>query len=566
MVKPQRPPSGRTNLASCIVATIFLIFVVIIILIVYFTVFKPKDAKISVNAVQLPSFSVGNNSVSFTFSQYVTVKNPNKAAFSHYDSTVQLLYSGSQVGFMFIPAGKIEAGQTQYMAATFAVQSFPLSPPNEASAAMIPGPTTTTTTGPIGLIDGFGATNNGYRVGPTMEIESRMEMAGRVRVLHFFTHHVDAKSECRVTIAGRCRVRDHHHSPSTVVRALALAHMRAPALSLKFPPTGAQFFIRRKNRRHQRTPEQRRAIKRENDRRRRREHTMEFQRLQKSEAELLALLETQRGENRQLMEENERLNLGMSNLMNQMHQLRQQMEQQRHQQALQLDDSLLKFDNYQIPDHELANNEAISHQGSQVAVMYADELVEDFLKKLDARDKSNVDFSDFDGLKDELRTTGIDNLPTSLAVFDTSIKQTFGEIAADSTQSSCTAMPSHILFCAAIREMHRLQLGEIDERKILLWRDAINSALNINFKVDFAMMHLKRIAHAFFRLKAQNDQFNDPELKSIAGRIAQLMIEHHNLQEQFSQKVEERNSEVRKQCLHEAQYFSGKFLSTGLLP
>ncbi|XWS61599.1 hypothetical protein CRYUN_Cryun07bG0139800 [Craigia yunnanensis] len=202
MVKPQSPPSRRTNLASCIVATIFLFFVVIIVLIVYFTVFKPKVPNISVTSVQLPSFSVGNNSVSFTFSQHVTIKNPNRAAFSHYDSTIQLLYSGSKVGFMFIPAGKIEAGRTQYMAATFAVQSFPLAAPNEASAATIPTTTTTRkTTGPIGLIDGFGGSNNGYRVGPTMEIESRMEMAGRVRVIHFFTHHVDAKSGCRVTIA-----------------------------------------------------------------------------------------------------------------------------------------------------------------------------------------------------------------------------------------------------------------------------------------------------------------------------------------------------------------------------
>ncbi|KAK8658263.1 hypothetical protein V6N13_036472 [Hibiscus sabdariffa] len=194
MVKPQKPPSGRTNLASCIVATIFLIFLVIIALIVYFTVFKPQDPKISVNSVQLPSFSVANNSVSFTFSQYVAVRNPNRAAFSHYDSSIQLLYSGSQVGFMFIPAGKIEAGRTQYMAATFAVQSFPLAAPNEASAATMP----TSTTGPIG---GFGGSNNGYGVGPTMEIECRMEMAGRTRVLNFFTHHVDAKSECRVSIA-----------------------------------------------------------------------------------------------------------------------------------------------------------------------------------------------------------------------------------------------------------------------------------------------------------------------------------------------------------------------------
>ncbi|KAH7550077.1 hypothetical protein JRO89_XS13G0131800 [Xanthoceras sorbifolium] len=193
MSKPNRPPSGRTNLASCVVATIFLIFIVIVVLIVFFTVFKPKEPKISVTSVQLPSFSVGNNSVNFTFSQYVSVRNPNKAAFSHYDSTIQLIYSGSQVGFMFIPAGKIDAGQTKYMAATFAVQSFPISSAAAAGAsALVAPPAFGGDFGGGGGGVGIGGTNNGYRVGPTMEIESRMEMAGRVRVLNFFTHHVKA--------------------------------------------------------------------------------------------------------------------------------------------------------------------------------------------------------------------------------------------------------------------------------------------------------------------------------------------------------------------------------------
>ncbi|GLT47438.1 hypothetical protein SLA2020_211370 [Shorea laevis] len=192
---PQKPPSGRTNLASCIVATIFLIFVVIIMLVVYFTVFKPNDPKISVNAIQLPSFSVTNDTVNFKISLYVTVKNPNRAAFSHYDSTVQLLHSGSQMGFMFIPAGKVQAGQTQDMSATFSVQSFPLAP--KAAAAE-----TTTVSGRIGLPDGFnGFPSNAHPARATMEIESRMKMGGRVGVLHFFTHHVEAKSVCRVVIA-----------------------------------------------------------------------------------------------------------------------------------------------------------------------------------------------------------------------------------------------------------------------------------------------------------------------------------------------------------------------------
>ncbi|XP_020207643.1 uncharacterized protein LOC109792626 isoform X2 [Cajanus cajan] len=188
--KRPRPPSGRTNLASCVVATIFLIFIVIVILIVYYTVFKPQDPKIAVNAVQLPSFSVANGSVNFTFSQYAAVRNPNRAAFSHYDSSLQLLYSGSQVGFMFIPAGEIDAGRTQYMAATFSVQSFPLSAlsASQRLSPMLPN------------YDRVGF-NYGLRVQPTMEIESKLEMAGRVRVLHFFTHRVYAKAGCRVAIA-----------------------------------------------------------------------------------------------------------------------------------------------------------------------------------------------------------------------------------------------------------------------------------------------------------------------------------------------------------------------------
>ncbi|XP_061350944.1 uncharacterized protein LOC133296010 [Gastrolobium bilobum] len=188
--KRPRPPSGRTNLASCVVATIFLIFIVIVIFIIYFTVFKPQDPKIAVSAVQLPSFSVANGTVNFTFAQYASVRNPNRAAFSHYDSSLQLLYSGSQVGFMFIPAGEIDAGRTQYMAATFSVQSFPLS-----SAPANLGPTLTSG-------EGVGLNNIGLRVEPTIEIESKLEMAGRVRVLHFFSHHVQANAGCRVAIAA----------------------------------------------------------------------------------------------------------------------------------------------------------------------------------------------------------------------------------------------------------------------------------------------------------------------------------------------------------------------------
>ncbi|XP_017972704.1 PREDICTED: uncharacterized protein LOC18606762 isoform X1 [Theobroma cacao] len=174
---------------------------------------------------------------------------------------------------------------------------------------------------------------------------------------------------------------------------------------------------------------------------------------------------------------------------------------------------------------------------------------------------SQVDFSDFSGLMEEVVKSGTVTLPPSLALTDKKIEKKYGEIAAESKQSSCTAMPSRILLCAAIKEMDELQLESIDEKKMLLWRDAINSALNINFKVDFAIEHLKKIGRAYFGLKARNDQ----ELRSIEEKISTLQIELSDWEEKRAKKVEEQNSEVRKECLRYAEYFQGKSLSAGLL-
>ncbi|XP_076954493.1 uncharacterized protein LOC143628950 [Bidens hawaiensis] len=177
-----RSKRGRTNLASCIVATIFLILIAIAITTVYFLLFKPKNPKIAVDSVQFPTFSVANNTVNFTFFQFVSVTNPNRDAFTHYDSSLQLAYSNSPVGFIFIPAGKIDGGRTQHMSAKFAVESFPI--------PARPPPVTAETGGgsELGV------------VAPTMEIETRMKLVGRVRVLKIFTHRVESGVNCGVAI------------------------------------------------------------------------------------------------------------------------------------------------------------------------------------------------------------------------------------------------------------------------------------------------------------------------------------------------------------------------------
>nr|CAD1843428.1 unnamed protein product [Ananas comosus var. bracteatus] len=139
-----------------------------------FVVFRPREPTIAVAAIRLPGYAAANGTARFTFAQYAAVRNPNRAAFSHYDSSIRLVYAGGrrQAGFMFIPAGLIPAGRTQYMAASFAVDALPLPPPPTSA----PAPA-------------------------VVEVESRMRVKGRVAVLRFFTHHVETESACRVGVS-----------------------------------------------------------------------------------------------------------------------------------------------------------------------------------------------------------------------------------------------------------------------------------------------------------------------------------------------------------------------------
>ncbi|XP_057495723.1 uncharacterized protein LOC130780730 [Actinidia eriantha] len=179
----QRSPRGRPNIASCIVATSFLIFLIVSAVAVFFVLFKPKDPQIAVEAVQFPAFSVANGTFNLTFFQFVSVTNPNRDAFSHFDSSLQLVYSGTQVGVVFIPAGEIGGGRTQHMSAKFDVEEFPL-----ATATAERGVSTAE------VVSGDGG------VGPTMEIETRMKLVGRVRVLKVLAHRVESRARCGVSI------------------------------------------------------------------------------------------------------------------------------------------------------------------------------------------------------------------------------------------------------------------------------------------------------------------------------------------------------------------------------
>lgn len=166
----QRPGGGGGGggrlIASCALAAGFIILVAAGLTVVFFVLFRPRAPEIHVSSVQLQRFSSVNGTASFYYAQYAAVRNPNHAAFSHYDSSLQVLYAGGQIGFMYIPAGEIAGGHTVYMSASFPVDPFPLA-------------------------------KGGIAV-----VASRMRVKGRVRVLMYFTHHVDAAASCRVGISS----------------------------------------------------------------------------------------------------------------------------------------------------------------------------------------------------------------------------------------------------------------------------------------------------------------------------------------------------------------------------
>ncbi|CAI0407759.1 unnamed protein product [Linum tenue] len=131
---------------------------------------------------QRPPKSSSSYTVNSTVSQYVSLTHPNRTSFS--DDTLQPIY-GSQIGCMFLLSGKIDSGGIQSTVASFSVQPFPLST-NLGGAPVFPR----VGVGGWFLAVGVGPGGRaGYKVGPMMA--GRL---GRLGVLHFFTHHLEAAS------------------------------------------------------------------------------------------------------------------------------------------------------------------------------------------------------------------------------------------------------------------------------------------------------------------------------------------------------------------------------------
>ncbi|TYH35342.1 hypothetical protein ES332_D13G187000v1 [Gossypium tomentosum] len=175
--------------------------------------------------------------------------------------------------------------------------------------------------------------------------------------------------------------------------------------------------------------------------------------------------------------------------------------------------------------------------------------IAEFLLKIDEDVASNVDFSDymicFNG---EQKTIGRYSFPISLVPTVERIMKAYGDVSASSLMSTNITGKIYLLFCATIKEMEDLELHQVTQTKMLKWRDAIKDALRVNFKVEFAMFHLKKVARAYF------GGIGEQVLLSINEKLNSLYKERAKALEGF------------KDFLANAKDFDGQSVSTGLFP
>ncbi|XP_052476281.1 uncharacterized protein LOC105793392 [Gossypium raimondii] len=175
------------------------------------------------------------------------------------------------------------------------------------------------------------------------------------------------------------------------------------------------------------------------------------------------------------------------------------------------------------------------------------EQVTKFLQECDGNTKRNVQYSDFNGLQEELNKVEHRCFPSFLDPIIQKIN-TYKDITENSKLGNCAAYPTLVMFYTTIKEMNEVkEIKDFDLSKLNVWRDAICDALQINMKVEFAKQHLIKIALAYFASKEFDQNFYDEKkrLEEDLGRIS-TMIELHN------------------KCQSEAIFFSDKPLNTGL--
>ncbi|CAL4903548.1 unnamed protein product [Urochloa decumbens] len=191
-----RRSSSSSPVASCAVALLFLLLAAGGGAAALFVLYHPRAPAIAVTAVQLPSFAAANGTVAFTFQQLASVRNPNRSPLAHFDSSLHVAYAGGEVGSMYIPAGQIDGGRTQFMATSFTVPAFPVAGPAASASAAQPATISVPASGPSPHV-----TAALVEQPPVMEVESLLVVKGKVTVLKVLTHRVEATKVCRIGVS-----------------------------------------------------------------------------------------------------------------------------------------------------------------------------------------------------------------------------------------------------------------------------------------------------------------------------------------------------------------------------
>ncbi|XVF18697.1 hypothetical protein REPUB_Repub11eG0045200 [Reevesia pubescens] len=175
--------------------------------------------------------------------------------------------------------------------------------------------------------------------------------------------------------------------------------------------------------------------------------------------------------------------------------------------------------NQKIPINAVATNDVYvteNQKNSPTGTCCDNSTVKVLMEKMDEDNESNLCYSDFRDLDGERKKIGKYNFPLSLHPVVERIITSYGDVSATSKMNQIVVETTYVLFCASIKEMDDLQLEQVTEYRILKWRDTIKDALRINFKVDFAMDHLKKIARAYIGLLERQ------KLENVAIRISKL--------------------------------------------
>ncbi|KAK8474940.1 hypothetical protein V6N12_002557 [Hibiscus sabdariffa] len=204
-----------------------------------------------------------------------------------------------------------------------------------------------------------------------------------------------------------------------------------------------------------------------------------------------------------------------------------------------------------FPIHESATEHPTSSQSGLCPAEVANVKLQKFLMELDAEVTSSVDPSDFSGLEGEQGRVQRFRIPLSLIPTVERIEKFYGDVSAASLISPSVSGTIYVLFCATIREMECLQLGQVTEHRMLKWRDVIKDALRLNFDVTFAMEHLKKIACAYFGLTGHQ------LLHDIGAKISTLEAEMKEWKEKHA-----RIYEKSQMSIDAAEKFIGLPVST----